>query len=392
MNQAQIDALKEIERQLQLMWAAEGPTVIDVQSNLQAAVDSAPEKVILDLGGRTFVTTLHVSKPLTIRNGAIAAPPNTNDLIVLDGEDISLLNINATGDGTTKRGVSAQGKNMYLEGCQIRNIRRVGQESQALAMWDGTQLTVKNSVLEGGSQAVLLGGNGTKVQNHVPTDILFDNVLMTRPLEWRGQGYACKTGFEVKNGRNITVKNSLIENVWTEGQTGVAITLTPSDVAGTNPLTTVDNVLFENNVIQNVAGGVSALGLSQHQALRPTTKGSGYRFLGNSWNVSKAKFVGQGALLQLGWEPDGVEFVNNVATTDGDAMIRVTDTYPVTGFKFTGNTVNKAGTYGIFASWGSRGAAFIAHFPDGVIADNTLYDANSVFKANFPNNTYKLNV
>lgn len=364
------------------------PEVIDVTANLQQAIDAAPTGAVLDLGGRTFAGPIVIERSdLTVRLGSLIVPPNTNDILTLRGANLTFRNLQIVGDGTTKRGVSAQGVTMLFEDCEIRNIRRAGTESQAVATWDGSGLTMRRCVLEGGSQGFLSGGAATRVSNHVPEDLVFEDCTFTRPLAWRGQGYACKTAFELKNARHVTVRGCTLENVWAEGQTGIAITLTPSSYG--SPDTTVEDVWCFDCTVRNVGGGVSALGYSQHQPTRPTRRGHGYHFLNNTWLISKAQYGGQGALLQCGWNPLEIVFSNNnQIDSDGDALIRITDAQPVEQLRVTNNRVRFPGTYGIFAPWGSRGVGFVANCPGSEITGNTFVNAHSTFRSYFPNNTY----
>lgn len=400
MNQIQIEAVREIERQLQIIWAAElpptppGPPVIayDGLQDVQSVINSAPDGAIVDLNNLTAITgSVAINKPLTLRNGTLTATPNVNDLVNITGSQVSLLNLRITGDGTTKRGVAANGTDMLLDGVEIRNIRRLAQETQALAIWNGTNLTVRNSILEGASQSFLSGGSSPTVPNHVPANLVFDNVLFTRPLEWRGQGYAAKTIFELKSARNVQVINSTIENMWSgEGQTGFAFTFTPSQY-GNSPETVVENVLIENNTIQNVSSGANILGFTQHNELeRQTLQLNNISFLNNHFTLNRTLMGGHGTLMQLGREPMLLSWRGNTVTTDGDAFLRVTDSRIVPVFDFSNNIVNRCGTYGIFSPLGSRGIGWSTQFPAGIMSGNTFHLAHSTFRTNFPNNSYIL--
>lgn len=229
LNPIQLEALSEIERQVAKIRAAD-QQVIEVTGNLQDTINNAPVGAILDLMGKDFLTTVTVGKALTLRNGQVIAPPNTNDLVrIINGAPVKLYDLRITGDGTTKNGIVAHGKNMEFDNIIVRNIRRIGQETHAICMWDSTgPLKVTKSILEAGSIGFLAGGAKATVPNTIATDLTFDDCLFTRPMAWKGQGYACKNAFELKSARNVVVKNSVLENVWAEGQSGYAIVLTPS--------------------------------------------------------------------------------------------------------------------------------------------------------------------
>jgi len=317
---------------------------------------------------------------------------STNDLIAIrkGTARTSLKDVIVEGNGATKRGIAANGRDMVFDHIQVKRIGRVGQETQAVAIWDGTGLTIRDSFLEAGSTGFLSGGAVTAVSNHVPADILIERSVLTHPLEWRGKGYVNKTAFECKNCRRVVVRDSTLENVWVDAQTGYAIVLTASQAGSlASPETTVEDVLFEHNTIRNVGSGVNALGFSQHSATNPTQRGHNFRFLRNTFVISGAQFGGHGSLMQLGWEPADIVWEDNTVTQDGTAFIHVADRKPITGFVFRNNRVSKPGTYGVFTPLGSRGTRFLDMFPGGVISQNTFAGANSIFKANFPNNVYQ---
>jgi hypothetical protein len=405
----------EIAAALAKFDAAQIPTEIVVSSNLQGAINSAPDGSVLRLvAGTEFVGNFTVPKPLTlvtedaslvtnsnspalnvtgndvrVVNVTVRSTfTNTNDLVTLRGSRALLQGMSITGNGSTKRGIAANGFDTIIDNCRVLGIGRVGQESQAIAMWDGSGLIVRRSVLQAGSTSFLSGGASPTVANHVPANLVFEDCLMTHDPALRGQGYVCKTGFELKSGRNVTVRNCTIENIWVEGQTGFAITLTPSNYSGNSPETTVEHVLFENNIIQNCGGGANIIGFSQHQSERPTQRAHDLNFVNNQFTISRLLYGGHGSLMQLGIEPANLNWESNQVVADGDAFIRTSDNRAITEFNFVGNSVNRAGTYGVWTPSGSRGTNWVTAFPGGIMTGNTFTGAHSTFRTNFPDNTY----
>jgi len=397
LNDAQRAALNEIERQVSLIRISDQPcpsNVIPVVGNLQKAIDDAPEWAILDLLGNTFVEAVVVNKPLNLRNGTIQAPPNCNDVVILRESHIVLnggLIIN--GDGTTKRGIMNDAMFVEIDNIQVRNIRRAGQESQAIAMWNTPgPLKVTNSVLEAGSIPFLAGGNPPVIPNTIATGLLFENCLFTRPVAWQGQAIVCKNAFELKSAQDVVVRNCTLENVWKQGQTASAIVLTAVNY-GNSPDAVVQNVLFENCNIRNVGAGVNGIGYGQHTndagQVTPTRQGNNWKFINCNWEISMARNGGTGALVMLGREPKDIHFDGGVCVQDGGAFLRQTEPMvPINDFSLQNMTIKPVGTYGVFTPIGSRGVGWNTAFPGGVIAGNTLYGAHSLFKTNFPNNTY----
>lgn len=389
-------ALAEIERLVGVIKFTDQPcpsNVIPVVSNLQKTISDAPEWAILDLLGNTFVEAVVIDKPLTVRNGTIQAPPNCNDIVILRESHITLnggLVIN--GDGTTKRGIMNDAMFVEIDNIQVRNIRRAGQESQALAMWNTPgPLKVTNSVLEAGSIPFLAGGSQPVTPNTIATGLLFDNCLFTRPIAWQGQDVVCKNAFELKSAQDVVVRNCTLENVWKQGQAASAIVLTAVNY-GNSPEAVVQNVLFENCGIRNVGAGVNGIGYGQHTnggVVTPTRQGNNWRFINCNWEISMARNGGNGALVMLGREPKDIYFDGGFCTMDGGAFLRQTEpSIPIQDFSLQNMTIKPIGTYGVFTPVGSRGVGWNVAFPGGLINGNTFSGAHATFKTNFPNNVY----
>ena len=361
-----------------------------------------PVRLVSNSGG---IVTPNVSPALTINGDAVtvegliveSAPgAPTSDLMILTGTLTTLRGMIIRGNGQTKRGIAVNGVDTLIEDCQILNICRTGQETQAVAGWNYTGLTMRGCVLQGGSTGFLSGGSSPTVPNHVPADVLFENCTFTRPLEWKAFAYACKTGLEIKSGKRFRVLNCTVENVWPQGQTGYAFTFTPSQY-GNSPETIIEDVLVEGCIIRNCGGGLNALGYSQHQSTLPTLVSRNIRFIGNTFELTRWGTDGissaHGALMQLGGGgPAQMEWTGNTCTSTGDAFLRTTATVPtempaIEGFSFTGNTVY-AGTYGVLLDGLNRGAGWATAFPSGAMTGNTFTGAHSIFRTNFPNNVW----
>jgi hypothetical protein len=368
--------------------------LVQPDANLQAVINAAPDGATINLQEQVFTGPVTLSRPITIRNGAIVAPPNCNDVVVITGPDVVLMDLTIRGDGTTKRGVAANGIGLLMLRCQVLNICRVGQESQAVATWNGGNITIRDSHLEAGSIFMLLGGSSPTIPNHVVHDVLVENCTMSRPEAWRTLGYACKTGFEIKSGRRVTVRNCTISNVWLEAQTAWAFTFTPSQY-GNSPENIVEDVLVEACTITNVGGGVNALGFSQSQSTYPTLRSQNIRFVNTDFTISRewarrGTSIPHGSLMQLGGGgPLNMLWTGCTILQDGDAFLRTSGTDPIANFAMSYCTIAPVGTYGIWTPVGSRGGAWVATaFPGIGIEDNDFSGASSIFRQQFPDNTY----
>jgi hypothetical protein len=361
--------------------------------SLQAAIAAAHDGAVINLQSFTFSGPVALSRPVTLKNGTIVAPPNCNDLVNITGPNVVLMDLVIRGDGTTKRGIAANGTDMVFIRIRVENICRNGQETQAVAIWNGTGLSIFDSYLEAGSTCFLSGGASPAIPNHVPADILIENCILSRPEAWRGMGYAVKTSLELKSSRRVRVINTVMENVWLEAQTAWAITLTPSQY-GNSPETIVEDVLFDGCTVRNCGGGVNALGFSQHQSTRPTLKSQRFRFVNCNFSISRAwarsaTSIPHGSLMQLGGGgPVAMIWAGCTATLDGDAFLRTSGDDPIAGFGMSYCSM-PTGSYGIWTPNGSRGGAWVATaFPGIGIEDNDFVGAPSLFRQQFPDNTY----
>ena len=418
---ARIGTISEMVQALIAEYDAELiPAETVVTSDLQSALNVASAGARLWLPETSLFTgnfTCH--QPVTLRGPGRIVSPNvspaltitaadvrvvglqvgaalgavTNDLVVIRGARTLLTNVALAGNGATKRGIAANGTDTVIDGCAVTNICREGQETQAIATWDGDRITIRGCTLEAGSTGFLSGGASPTVPNHVPSGIVLEDCVITRPESWRSLPYACKTGVEFKSVRGARVSRCAVSNVFVQAQTGWAFTFTPSQY-GNSPETTVEDVLVEDCVIRNVAGGLNGRGLTQHtEPERQTQIGHNWRFLRNTFEISKAwAGGGHGSLSQLGGGPYDIRWEDNTVTQDGE-FLRTSDIRPIAGYAFVNNRVARVGTYGIWQPTGgaTRGVNFATQFPGGSVQDNTfdLASSHATFRSNFPNNIYQ---
>ena len=368
-----------------------GPPVVVVPdgADLQDVINVATPGSILVLGGRVYTRPIHTHKTLTLRDGAIQAPPNVNDLVNITAPDVRMEAVVVKGDGTTKRGIAGNGGGLVLRHVDVLNICRVGTETQGLNIYNTAGGVDAEDCTFEGAISVLIGGASPTVPNTIPTGLFFKRCRFTRPLDWKGKNYAVKTAFEMKIGKHARLDSCTFENVWKDAQTGFGITLTPSQY-GNSPETVVADVVISNSTVRECGGGVNLLGYTQHtEADRQTQQTNNVAFNNMTWDISKAKHGGQGALLQVGREPTGVVFDGSTVALDGDAWLRVTDSRPVHHFWLVNSPSVVGGAYyGIFSPLGTRGANKDLILPNHSIKGNTFHSAHNTFKANFPENTY----
>jgi hypothetical protein len=63
--------------------------------------------------------------------------------------------------------------------------------------------------------------------------------------------WTVKNLFELKNAKNVVVDGNLLENNWTDAQTGYAVLFTVRNQDGSAPWSTVEAITFTNNIVRH---------------------------------------------------------------------------------------------------------------------------------------------
>lgn len=274
--------------------------------------------------------------------------------------------VRATSPEGQRRGIAANGRSIVIKNSHISGIRRKENESQAIAVWatDGP-VTITNNYLEAAGENILFGGAGSKMKL-VPTNCVVSGNTLTKPLEWRKEGWLVKNLFEIKNGRRIRVSNNIMSNNWANGQDGTAILFTVREDNGDASL--IEDVVFENNLIRGSGGALNVFG----------SEGSGGKNLTIRNNffddISGKKWGGSGQFLKVSdW--NGLTIENNTVIHDGN----IASAYgkPVKDFVMRNNIVFN-NEYGLIGDSVSPGIETLArYFPRAEFSSNAIVGGKS---------------
>jgi PKD repeat protein len=307
-----------------------------------------------------------------------------HDLVI----DRCYIHGNATGD--VSRGVALNSAATAIIDSTIANCHGVGYDTQAIGGWNGPgPFKIINNYLEGATENFMLGGSDPSIANLVSTDIEFRRNYCTKPLSWcateptyAGVHWSIKNIFELKNAQRVLVDGNIFENCWVDGQTGIAIQLTPRNQDGSAPWCTVTDVTFTNNIVRHAAAGVNILGSDTNY---PSQQAQRIKIKNNLFDdIGGARWGGNGRLFQLIYGPANVQIDHNTAFQTGNVISADGD--PTTGFVFT-NNLAPHNDYGVMGSGYGIGNSSINHyFPASVFARNvmvggpsTVYPANNFF-------------
>ena len=252
-----------------------------------------------------------------------------------------------------RRGIAANGKFIKISNSHISDIKRKGDESQAIAVWAGDgPVEIVNNYLEAAAENILFGGAGSDLKL-VPSDCIVRDNHLNKPLEWREEGWLVKNLFEVKNGRRIKVENNLMTNNWASGQDGTAILFTTR--ADNGAATVIEDVEFTGNVVRGAGGAVSVFGAEGGGGRRLTIRNNLFA------DIDGRKWGGAGHFLKsTAW--DGLIIENNTVLQTGN----ISNAYdaPIKNFVFRHNIIFH-NEYGFAGDSTAPGQATINKFFSG---------------------------
>jgi len=340
-------------------------------NNAEPALRTAPRASHWRIQAVEFVGNGVAGDIITLGDGS-----NNQRNVESVASDIVLDRVLVRGDPSRgqKRGIALNSAETTIRNSYIADIKAAGQESQAIAGWNGPgPFVIENNFLEAAGVNLLFGGSDPAIQNLVPTDITIRRNHMTKNVDWRSAKWTVKNLLELKNARDVVIEGNLIENTWVASQTGYAVLFTVRNSGGRAPWATIENVIFRYNVVRHASGGVNILGTDSTAESQTAKRIIIQHNLFE--NIDHRQWGGSGTFLQVGGAPHDVTVDHNTIMHSGNVVTaygpsRGDRTIP--GFRFT-NNLAPHNTYGIFGNGvGSGTRAIETYFPDGVIRSNVL--------------------
>lgn len=296
-----------------------------------------------------------------------------------------------------KRGISLQSGNTVIKNCYISDIFAVGQDSQAIAGWNGTgPYLIDNNYIEAASENVLFGGDEARILNQLPSDVTFTNNLVAKKTAWRGKGYNVKNLFELKFGQRMLIDSNIFEYNWAEAQTGYAIlfNVRNGDIEHVTPWATTRDIKFTRNVVRHTGAVFQILGLDDRPGITSVLMSNILIQDTQAWDVTPATWGGPGhfALVQKG---DRLTFNHNTAVlnqTGQDVSVYLLGTNALPNFVFTNNILPCAPVPNLVIYGDQSLAAGIPTLqnvaPGYVCARNVIYGNQGVLSNYPPDATY----
>ena len=285
--------------------------------------------------------------------------------------------------------IAANAAHVVISNSDIRDIKAVGQDSQAIAGWNTPgPITIRNNYLEAAGENVMFGGAHINIPGVVPSDIVIEDNLMTKNLQWRGSSWTVKNIFELKNARRVRVHGNIFEHNWVNAQPGYAIVFTPRNSSGQNPWVVVEDVEFSGNVLRRSSAGFNLLGYDNSAQSGQLAR---IRITDNLFYEIATPLVGGGSgiFAQIGGEPRDITFDHNTVLQTGHIMSLYSGSYinssgvrvtggPILGLVFTNNLI-RHNAYGIFGSGQAYGNGSLAFYaPSAIVRRNVMASDKSV--------------
>lgn len=201
-------------------------------------------------------------------------------------------------DRSTRRGIALNAENVVIKDSYFSKFHEPGSDSQAILGWNGTKnVTIFNNFLEAASENVMFGGSDAEAAELSPQDIVIEHNYFYKPMAWRGANPAkqVKNLFELKDAKNVTVRYNIFENVWSEAQTGFGILFTVMNQDGGATWASVEDVLFEYNIIKNVGSAMQIVGSELYGHTSDTLKNLTIR--NNLWLLEGGNLSAQGVVV-----------------------------------------------------------------------------------------------
>lgn len=270
-----------------------------------------------------------------------------------------------------KRAIALHSAWTTIAGSYISDIKAVGQDSQAIAGWNGPgPYTIANNYLEAAAENLLFGGADPFIPDLVPSDITITGNHLAKPVAWRTESWTVKNLFELKNARRVTVSQNVFEYTWQAGQSGYAILFTVRNQDGRCRWCQVEQVVFEQNIVRHAAAGIQILGYDNNN---PSQQTRAIVVRHNVFaDIDKERWGGNGIFLTLtGGARDVTVDHNTIAQGRASALVQA-DGPAILGFVFT-NNLAKHDDYGIIGTDHGVGNDSISRFfPGSEITRNVL--------------------
>ena len=243
-----------------------------------------------------------------------------------------------------RRGVAVKAAHVTIANSDIRDIKDVGHDSQAIAGWNTPgPIVIRNNYLEAAGENILFGGADVKIPNVIPSDIVIEDNLLTKDTAWRGRSWTVKNLFELKYARRVLVRGNLVRVQLGRGAERVRRAADAAESSGGTPWATVEDVEFSSNVFRH-AGAV--FNISGHDDIARSGQLRRLLIKNNlAYDIHSGKWGGNGVFAQIGNEPRDITIDHNTMLHTGNIITFYSGSYiNSSGASVTGGPISASGT------------------------------------------------
>jgi len=292
----------------------------------------------------------------------------------------------------SRRAIALNGANLAVIHSYLADFKEAGNDSQALAGWNGTgPIKIFDNFIEGAAENLMFGGADSAIRGLVPSDIEIRGNTFSKNLRWDltdrrydGSHWTMKTLLELKNARRVLIEANVFENF-----RGFAVVITPRNQSGGAPWSTVEDVTLRYNWIRQVSSLINISGFDEYHPSRPATRITVEHNVAE--NLSDKGEPNPKAIL-INQGPDDVMIRHNTILTQpglGSSYLCFANATTKKGsaFAFVDNVAHM-GTYGLSAenpSLGSSSSTLLnGHFKSWAFAGNVLINTQGAATNLYP--------
>jgi hypothetical protein len=273
-----------------------------------------------------------------------------------------------------KRGIALNSAATTITGSHISDIMAIGQDTQAICGWNGPgDYTITNNYLEAAGENIMFGGADPSIMGLTPTNITIRTNVLSKPLAWRdprAPRWQIKNLLELKNARKVLIEGNLLEHSWQQSQTGHAVLFTVRNQSGGCPWCQVEDIVFQGNLVRDVAAGIQVLGVDNNYPSRQTNR---VTIAHNVFDrIDREAWGGDGYFLQISGGPRDVSIDHNTVIQKKSGGIVKIAQGVAQNVAFTNNLASH-GDYGIIGTNRAVGNDSIAaYLPGANVTRNVL--------------------
>ena len=295
----------------------------------------------------------------------------------------------------TKRAIQMDSQAVAVVDSYCDEIHYNANDSQCFASWNGTgPYLIQNNFIQAGAEDILFGGADPAIANLVPSDISIVGNTIQKNQSWRGEAapynWVIKNLVELKNAQRVLLDGNVIQYIWSAGQVGFAVLLTPRNQNGNCSWCSVNDVTVTHNLIQHAAQGIEIAGSDSNNPSLPSAR----VLVQNNVldDINSANWSGHGWAFELmtsttTTSPHDITIDHNTFFPD-QTDLYLGDSSTIPNMKFTNNLGNY-GLYGIFGNGVGSGALALSAFTPGyVYGDIVFITANGGSVGTYPPGTF----